>query len=267
MLLHFTSQHHATLKSLYFHKQQDMDENNKISIKENTYDKTDNKQNNQKNNFFLHLSKLSKKKLLIIIVALIVLIPISNGWHEQVLGYFLNADIASNSVLKYRELDNNSVEITNHALDWESENFTIPSKVIIGRKCYTVTSIGKFAFYNCEKLKHIKIPSTVTNIGEGAFLNCTQLTTIDMSENIKSIGSHAFKLCEELTSIKIPEGVTIIRQKTFEYCHKLKVAELPESLTIIEKEAFVGTDLAKIEIPSKVDSIGSYAFGGCENLK
>ena len=42
----------------------------------------------------------------------------------------------------------------------------------------TVTSIGSYAFANCEGLTTITIPESVTQIGVGAFFNCTLLTDI-----------------------------------------------------------------------------------------
>ena len=62
----------------------------------------------------------------------------------------------------------------------DAYSIRIPSKVAINGKTYTVTSIGDKAFYNCNKLKHIKIPSTITNIGNGAFSGCIKLSKIKL---------------------------------------------------------------------------------------
>ena len=45
-------------------------------------------------------------------------------------------------------------------------------------KTYNVTSIGDYAFYNCNNLTNITIPESVTNIGIDAFYNCNSLTSI-----------------------------------------------------------------------------------------
>ena len=43
----------------------------------------------------------------------------------------------------------------------------------------SVTSIGDYAFYNCNDLTSITIPESVTNIGGTAFSGCPKLTTIN----------------------------------------------------------------------------------------
>ena len=66
----------------------------------------------------------------------------------------------------------------------------------------SVTSIGAWAFYNCESLTSVVIPNSVTSIGEGAFCSCSSLTevyykgTADGWKNITIIGSSNNKLTD-----------------------------------------------------------------------
>lgn len=55
----------------------------------------------------------------------------------------------------------------------------------------TVTTIGEFAFMECQALEHINIPNSVTVIEDFAFCN-TALKEIIIPQNIKNIGSWAF---------------------------------------------------------------------------
>ena len=48
------------------------------------------------------------------------------------------------------------------------------------------TTIGEYAFYDCEGLTSITIPNSVTTIGDSAFSNCTGLTTINVDSNNQS---------------------------------------------------------------------------------
>ena len=43
-----------------------------------------------------------------------------------------------------------------------------------------VTSIGRYAFTNCNNLTSVTIPDSVTNIGEYVFLGCTSLTSVTL---------------------------------------------------------------------------------------
>ena len=52
-----------------------------------------------------------------------------------------------------------------------------PVKVEIGTK---VTSIGKTAFYECDSLTSITIPSSVSSIGENAFKKGNSLTSMSI---------------------------------------------------------------------------------------
>ncbi|MDC0049766.1 leucine-rich repeat domain-containing protein [Verrucomicrobia bacterium] len=108
----------------------------------------------------------------------------------------------------------------------------------------SVTSIGKYAFSDCNSLTSITIPDGVTSIGGGAFEECESLTSITIPDSVTSIGSSAFRGCASLTSIIIPDGVTSIGD-----------------------EAFIGcSGLSGIFIPDSVTSIGDMAFSYCRNL-
>ena len=75
---------------------------------------------------------------------------------------------------------------------------------------YTVLSIGKWAFAECESLKSIIIPNLVKSIGNSAFRSCTALTSVVISDSVKSIGNYAFYECGSLTNITIPNTVSKI---------------------------------------------------------
>ncbi|MDR1840139.1 MAG: leucine-rich repeat domain-containing protein [Treponema sp.] len=108
----------------------------------------------------------------------------------------------------------------------------------------SVTSIGDYAFSNCESLPNVTIPSSVTSIGDWAFLNCSSLTSVTIPSSVTSIGDHAFYGCSSLTSVAISSSVTTIGEQAFRDC---------ESLT-------------NVTIPSSVTSIGHSVFWGCSSL-
>lgn len=73
-----------------------------------------------------------------------------------------------------------------------------------------VTSIGDFAFQNCESLTAVKIADSVTSIGNFAFWGCSALASVYIPDGLTSIGDGAFQACDVLTAIDLPESVTHI---------------------------------------------------------
>ncbi len=130
-----------------------------------------------------------------------------------------------------------------------------------------VTSIGKGAFFGCTSLALISLPKNLTSIGDYAFCECSNLALTSLPKNLTSIGDYAFYRCTSLALISLPENVTSIGMSAFEGCTSLALTTLPEKVTSIEESAFLGcTSLALTSLPKNVASIGNYAFYGCTSL-
>ena len=99
----------------------------------------------------------------------------------------------------------------------------IPSKL----GGYSVTSIGKYAFYNCTSLTSVTIPDSVTIIESAAFYGCSGLTSVTIPASVKSIDRIAFYNCSGLTSMTIPNSVTSIGDSVFHGCSGLTQITLP----------------------------------------
>ena len=93
-----------------------------------------------------------------------------------------------------------------------------------------VTSIGDYAFYDCDGLTSIVIPDAVTSIGNDAFYDCDNLSSLTIGKGVTSIGARAFADCDSLTSIIIPDAVTSIGDGTFSGCSNLKEITLGSSV-------------------------------------
>ena len=118
---------------------------------------------------------------------------------------------------------------------WFSNKAAIRSVVIESG----VTSIGKFAFYECSNLASVSIPASVTSIGEAALYQCVALTSVNIPANVTSIGYAAFSGCNNsnFTSITIPAGVTSIGSYAFADCSNLETITL-NSNPFIDDHAF-----------------------------
>ena len=122
-----------------------------------------------------------------------------------------------------------------------SGNITIPSTVTYNGANYSVTSIGIYAFYDCDGLTSVTIPNSVTSIGGGAFNGCSGLESITIPNSVTRIGGDAFYGCTGLTSIEIPNSVTTIESSAFSGCSGLTSITIPNSVTSIGNGAFYGT--------------------------
>ena len=151
----------------------------------------------------------------------------------------------------------------------------------------SVTSIGNYAFANCDNLPEVVIPETVTNIGEGAFSDCENVEKVVWSDklteipkytfkncvslkdinfgNVQSIGTSAFDTCTSLTSVNIPDSVTNIGDHAFSGCSSLVIDKLPTNVTVYDDGVFNECKAFTLsEIPEGVTHIWSGAFAGCE---
>ena len=165
-----------------------------------------------------------------------------------------------------------------------------------------MTSIGNWAFKNCDGLTSVTIGNSATaNCFPYAFWDCKNLTEINVNpenanyssingvvydknastlilcpnkkasitipNSVTSIGNYAFMNCSELSSITIPNSVETIGDYAFKSCSRLSSITIPDSVTSIGRSSFeycVG--FTSITIPNSVTSIGNSAFRGCSGL-
>ena len=85
-----------------------------------------------------------------------------------------------------------------------------------------VKIIGDYAFYNCDSLYSVTIPSGVTSISNCAFTHCSCLMEVTIPDSVTNIGISAFNGCSSLTSATIPNGVTSIGSFLFFDCNSLE---------------------------------------------
>ena len=167
----------------------------------------------------------------------------------------------------------------------------------------SITSIGKYAFYDCTALEEIYFNAVnMNNLSSSNYVfynagkngdgikvvigkDVTKIPAYlfypyDLSHSPKiisvefedgsvctSIGNCAFEYCSSLTSVVIPDSVTSIGGSAFSGCSGLKSVVIPDSVTSIGDTAFAYCrSLTSIVIPDSVTSIGNSAFCWCESL-
>lgn len=168
-----------------------------------------------------------------------------------------------------------------------SGNIVIPATAIYNEIEYSVTSIGKYAFYECSDLTSVIIPEGVMTIDNYAFNGCQNLTSITIPNSVTKVGEEVFRYCRGLSSVTIGRGLTTIGKYTFGGCKTITTMWISCSPTSIGKEIFYGCDnikeivfdcetiysylsgktsIEKITIKEGVTSIGDNAFKGCSGL-
>jgi hypothetical protein len=130
-------------------------------------------------------------------------------------------------------------------------------------------TLGGGVFYECRRLRSVKLPPTLTVISESAFYNCVSLESVNLPRDLTSIGNYAFQSCRSLTSAEIPAG--IIGQNlgigAFTGCVSLKSVTLPEGLTWLYTNTFSNAPLETITLPASLININGTPFTGCANLR
>lgn len=119
-----------------------------------------------------------------------------NGTHDV-------KDYASVSVNVASSGGNN--ELLMNIISRSTADFSITASELQG-----LTSIGDYAFYNCQGLISISIPSGITSIGNNAFNNCYRISNIDIPFGVESIGNNAFWNNVRLTTLELPSSVASI---------------------------------------------------------
>ena len=136
-------------------------------------------------------------------------------------------------------------------------------------------TIGQEAFSNCEQLAKLSLPSTLVTIENSAFNNCRRLAGITIPASVKTIGNNALSGCYNLETIEVADGNetyeslgsnVIIERKTKTLLLGCKNSTIPDGVVSIGAGAFNNCQIAEIQFPETVKSIGNDAFASCRYL-
>ena len=173
-------------------------------------------------------------------------------------------------------------------------------KAIIGEG---VLSIDNCAFWECEDLESVQLPSTLKSIGDKAFQYCTSLKEITIPASVEEM-NHPFINCESLqgfhvaadnpnycdvngvlmskdqtklyfyplgrpdTSYTVPSTVQSIEYCSFAHSPMLKTVTIPSTVKTIDENAFMYSNhLEQVSLSTGLERIGTCAFAYCPELK
>lgn len=191
---------------------------------------------------------------LIIIISLTVLSAISVSSAENyIVLYGFAFDI------------NTDGEAVIHGYDDRSADVVIPKKLMGA----DVTLIDDYAFFGDGAITSLSLNNAekLKKIGSNAFFGCNGLKSIEIPSNIEQLSFGAFQNCTALEDLVIQNGIAEIPAQCFYGCYELENVTIPESVTSIGDRAFMNcSKLGTVEIPDSVENIAENAFDGCDNL-
>jgi len=123
------------------------------------------------------------------------------------------------------------------------------------------------AFYICDALEEVIMPSTVQFIESSAFSKCYQLGKVELNEGLLQLGEWSFEGCINLESITIPSTLKCIDGYTFSGCVSLKEVSFGTGIESISHSAFAGCrKLRQVVFNDGLKKIGKDSFLNCINL-
>ena len=111
--------------------------------------------------------------------------------------------------------------------------------------------IANYAFYKCEVLTSVRMPSTVKTVGRSAFYDCHALEAVELPLMLERIEDYTFYKCNNLRLFVLPPMLKSIGRSAFYKCGTTQAAMDGD------------TDSDTLIIPAGVEYIGDFAFYCC----
>lgn len=196
-----------------------------------------------------------------------------------------NGFVIINNILFDYLGDSTSITIPDGIVRIENYAFGSNSSLVRVIIPSSVTSIGKWAFIDCKKLKDVTLSNGLLEIDICAFQGCESLETIIIPNSVKSIGKKAFSNCINIKNITISDntsigaatflgckalsnrnGYVIVRNILYDYLGKGVRVNIPTTVTGVSDSAFEDWQDLTVSIPESVMHIDFGAFVCCDNL-
>ena len=149
-----------------------------------------------------------------------------------------------------------------------------------------VVSIGKcgqnvnFVLYSDGRLLLKGTGATFdysTDSNPSPFQNNSNIKSVIVSEGVTGIGERLFQYCDNLKTVSLPTTLTAIKKAAFlphidgYICHQslngLTELRIPERVAELGVNAFAGTAIKSVTVPSSVVTVGAMVFTECQNLE
>ncbi len=179
-------------------------------------------------------------------------------------------------------------------------NVSIPSGIEeIGEFSYARSSISQLvvpegveairygAFYHCDNLESVLLPSTLTCVEPKAFVHSAWVenfldgvtgdsdflisggtlvayrgsgSEVVIPEGVSLIAGEAFEGHDEIEALVLPDSLKVVGEGAFENCSKLSFVEFGDNIEAVKDRAFSGCALTLVTIPDSLKALGLGAF-------
>ncbi|MGN0157264.1 MAG: leucine-rich repeat domain-containing protein [Lachnospiraceae bacterium] len=134
-----------------------------------------------------------------------------------------------------------------------------------------IQNIGDFS-YARSALKSINIPQGVKNIGYGAFYHCDSLTDVTIPTSVTEIETAAFEKTPWLTNWKSTQDgsdfLIVGDQILLAYKGTTNQVIIPDGVRYIAPDCFLNhTEIESVSLPDSIKIIGEDAFRGATSLR
>jgi hypothetical protein len=117
----------------------------------------------------------------------------------------------------------------------------------------SITALAVDAFLFCP-VKEVVLNEGLKTIGDTAFFGCDLLAAVAVPSTVESIGLGAFQNCPMLMSVTLPEGITVLPDNLLIDCSSLNRLAVPASVQTIGVDVFPEQKTFVLVAPA-----GSYA--------
>lgn len=203
---------------------------------------------------------------------------------------------------KYTVVDGRIIADQAYYCDMNLTNVSVPSGIEeIGEFAYArssvtqlvvpegVRNIGYGAFYHCDNLNVISLPSTLMCVEPKAFEHSAWMESflagdsgdsdflisgntlvayrgespeVTVPEGVYLIAGEAFKGHDEIERLILPQSLKVVGEGAFEGCERLSSVEIGENIEDIKDRAFAQCNLASVVLPVSLKTLGIGAFDG-----
>lgn len=90
-----------------------------------------------------------------------------------------------------------------------------------------IETVGDYAYYGCQNLTQIVIPSSIHMVGDHAFDGCRNIKELNLTDRITVIGDYAFQGMQFLTAVTVYNSTNSIGRGAFQGCNNIVDIILP----------------------------------------